>query len=328
MKRALLPSVLVCVAAAISLSAQSARIPPMSGAHTPPSLALIKGQIYTLKVPSALLTSGGVRAGWSTVSSVLLVEIRGSQSGIQIGGQSNWKSSGFPSMLQVKFEKVNVKKDFTDVEFRPVDRTDSDVNLRFQPGFDYRTAVGELMIPGPSSSVAARAYLDEAYGVLSEKFFAGPLASVPAEKKRLLVTYAHVTANGTSLTSETYKNNLYMVVDLGRDTSVYNDLRFSQSTLLAHVMNEKLLVILKAFAKPVEDAPQLHGLKLEYEIPHKSLLDEGSSAAIYVLEFYAPADLIRKFADADITNQQFVDGSIAIVNENRVQVSLAATSGQ
>jgi hypothetical protein len=38
---------------------------------------------------------------------------------------------------------------------------------------------------------------------------------------------------------------------------------------------------------------------------------------------YAPATLIQKFTDADITNQEFIDGCTVIVGGNRVKVDLS-----
>ena len=91
------------------------------------------------------------------------------------------------------------------------------------------------------------------------------------------------------------------------------------------MLNENLLKTLKAFAEPVKDVTSLYGLKLEFVIPHKSFLEESAAPATYAVQLYAPADLIGKFAAADITNQQFGDGCVVIVDDNRVQVSLTAT---
>lgn len=40
------------------------------------------------------------------------------------------------------------------------------------------------------------------------------------------------------------------------------------------------------------------------------------------LELYVLLGLARKFADADVTSQQLIDGSVVILNGNRVPVSL------
>ena len=82
--------------------------------------------------------------------------------------------------------------------------------------------------------------------------------------------FAHITANGTTMSSEVYRGEAYLGVDLGRDTSVYNELQLNQSARIARAMNDKLLTILKAFALPVQDVDAVYGLKLEFKIPHRS----------------------------------------------------------
>jgi hypothetical protein len=41
------------------------------------------------------------------------------------------------------------------------------------------------------------------------------------------------------------------------------------------------------------------------------------------LEIYAPYDLVEKFFNLDITNQKLVDGSIVLVDGNRIEVDLS-----
>jgi hypothetical protein len=171
----------------------------------------------------------------------------------------------------------------------------------------------------------ADAYRKEAYAALGSKFFTGPLAALPEDKKTALLTFAHVAAQGTKMGSTTYKDHLYLVVDLGEDDTVYNELRLNQAQRLNRVMNDKLLMILKAFALPVRDVADIYGLKLEFAIPHKSFGETYATPETDKLEVYAPADLIRKFAEADITSQQLLDGSVVIVNSNRVQVALSGS---
>jgi hypothetical protein len=66
---------------------------------------------------------------------------------------------------------------------------------------------------------------------------------------------------------------------------------------------------------------------LEFDIPHKSLVDASANPAILKLQVYAPSEQIRKFAEADITNQQFIDNCVVIADGNRIQVPLAGGGG-
>ena len=284
---------------------------------------LAKGRMVTLKVPSSVLSVDGASfAGALILAASPTVTADGTSTfpGLE------WKTAGFPSMWEMKIEKIDRKKEHTQIELRSAMRY---VKLRFSSSLDtvqLARGFSSLVIPGDANSAAASAYRDEAYRVLAAAIFVDKLAAVPVEAQAALVRVAHEAA-GAGIRSQVYKDNLYLVVDLGRDTSVYNDLRFTQASVLAHVLNESLLKTLKGFAEPVKNVSQLHGIKVEFGIPHKSFLEEYARPATYAMELYAPADLIRKFADADITTQQFVDGCVLIVDENRVEVSLTASGG-
>jgi hypothetical protein len=227
-----------------------------------------------------------------------------------------WQAAGFPTDLLFKVDEISRKPDYTEVKLTAKMYA---VRLRFDPSVkDVNAAFDAVTAPSAAS------YLPEAYAALARKIFVGPLANLPSAQQQELLRYAHVIANGTAIASTIYKEKPYLVVDLGMDTTEYNDLKFSQATLVAHVMNERLLKLLKAFAGPVKDASDIYGVKLELSIPHRSFLSE-SLPNFYKLELYAPSALVRQFADADITNQLFLDGCVVIVNDNRIQVSL--TSG-
>ncbi len=119
---------------------------------------------------------------------------------------------------------------------------------------------------------------------------------------------------------------MYLVVDLARDEVVYNDAKLSAGQRLATALNDRLLTLLKSFARHVERVPEVEGLKLELTIYHRNFVTDVRTPGPTEedrLELYAPADLIRKFAAQDITSQELVDGCIVIVNGNRVKVDLS-----
>ena len=91
----------------------------------------------------------------------------------------------------------------------------------------------------------------------------------------------------------------------------------------AKIINERLLTILKAFVSPVRETPFICGLKIELRIPHKSFTDQVATPDYDELELFVPNSVIRDFADLEITSQELVDGSVVIVNSNRVAVPLA-----
>lgn len=286
---------------------------------------LTKGQTVTVKVPASVFKVDGSSFGGATIFAASpQLQTDGT---VVFPGIDEWQTAGFPSLWEMKVEKVERKKEYAQIELRsPLVY----LKLRFPPqteSLQLARGFSSLVAPGPKTSSAASDYRDAAYRLLAKQIFVDKLAAIPADAQAKLVRFAHETASATAIRSQTYKDNFYLVADLGRDTSVYNDLRFNQASVLAHVLNEKLLKTLKAFADPVKDLSLLYGLKIEFEIPHKSFLEEYAIPSTYKVQVFGPADLIRKFADADITNQQFIDGCVVIVDDNRVQVSLSASGG-
>jgi len=284
--------------------------PRLATAQAPvphPAMALLnKGTVVTVKVPLRVLKVDGYffRGG----SPIFAGNVASTGYGVTVEGQSEWKMAGFPSMFEMKVEKITRKKDYTELELRNLAAV---IKFRFVPSVqDIAGTFQHLVVPGSPTSSEARAYLKQAYSELSTKVFTGPLAQLPEEKKHALLALAHDTASARDIRTEIYKNQPYVVFDLGEDTAVYNDLKFNQSSMVAYVLNEKLFTMIKGLANPLAGTPEAFGVKLEFHIPHKSFLEKDTvPPSRYELQVYAPTEQIKKFKDADITNQQFIDAA-------------------
>ncbi len=67
------------------------------------------------------------------------------------------------------------------------------------------------------------------------------------------------------------------------------------------------------------------GVKIGEKILYRDFVSE-TAVKTDNLQLYAPLQAIKQFSAADITNQQFVDQCIVVVNDNRVQVLLSSGS--
>jgi len=277
----------------------------------------VKGAIFYLKVPIEVFEAK--QSIWSGLW--LNATVQSSENGVSINNVTDWRLSGFPPMTELKVKKVNVvgKYGLAEIELSAGDRLS--VKFAFEMG------KGDQLFPEVlATKDEVDTYRTETYKLLAAKFFEGtPLAGISEEKKIMLCHFANVTANGKKVSTTLYKEKLYLLVDIGRDTSVYNEIRMNQIQRVAHVFNERLLTVLKGFTIPTGDDLNLFGLKLEFQIPHKNFMHEADEATYDKLEIYAPVDLIQKFAQAYITSQQFIDGCVVIVDGNRISVPLATT---
>jgi hypothetical protein len=276
----------------------------------------IKGAVVYLKIPYKCFQEKVSFWGANSFKAI----IRTSENGVTVNNIADWRLSAFPPLTEYKVKKAKVdgQTGATEVEL------ESDVLANIKLSFG-RGKAEELFPMVVATKDEIDAYRKETYKLLAAKFFEGtPLSNLSEEKKYKLCLFANVEANGTTMGSTTYKGNLYLLVDIGSDTSVYNEIKLNQVQRVAHILNERLLTVLKAFTIPIKDELGIYGLKLEFLIPHRNFLHEGSEPTSDKLEIYAPIDLILQFSEADITSQQFIDGCVVIVEGNRISVPLAS----
>ena len=79
--------------------------------------------------------------------------------------------------------------------------------------------------------------------------------------------------------------------------------------------------------KTIDNVASAHGVKLVIRIPFRSFLEPSSTNEIDEFIVYAPYELIRQFAQADITSQALIDVfPLVICNDNRMEVALTESS--
>lgn len=287
------------------------------------TLKVPKGQVLIVKIPRKLWMQE--KLGASSGQPIYTLEI---DSAFMTG--KKWEEGDIPSLQEFSLEKTEVcgrmRYDCKVKGFRQVELRSANVwlKLRFGPDVsDVDSAFGEVVSLGTVAEFENSDYFKtKVFAVQVPRVFAGPLAPLPDEIKLRL--FQESLNNGAeALSSETYKGKTYLVVRMGEGSDVYNSLRLNQSARTAKLVNEKLLKLLKTFGTALPGSGDLFGMKLEEEIPFKDFTSSDSVQHDH-LQIYAPSDSIRKFSDADITSQQFIDGCAVLVNDNRIQVNLTS----
>ena len=284
--------------------------------------ALQPGNAVTLLVPERFLPAG--RPGLFDLRQlpVHVVNISESDGAIALEGRTDWRAEGFPSLWALTFSKISRSGDATEVELKGDDLV---VKLRFEPSVrDVDAAFRALVAYGPPSGPEATAYLDETYRLMVTRFFTGPLAGLPVDAQLALVREAHTTRSRVTFRHATSRDRRYLVIDLDRLESVLYGLQPNQLARVANAMNDQLMVDVKRFWRPVAAWPGIDGLEITAVLPNRmSTSADAPTAGEDSIEWWAPGDLITRFATDAITSQVLVDGSVIIVNGNRVQVELA-----
>jgi hypothetical protein len=276
-----------------------------------------KGKFVVLKIPGKLIGFEKVSYWSGDISYGAIIE-QSEKSGIMVGGLTEWRTAGWSLMRQLTLEKISREKNYTLVELRdPL----FNVKLRFDNTVkDLNTAFREIAFIGLLSEFEASEYYQkEVVGKVLPKVFTDNLASIPASRKlNLLKELKYIDS---AIKAEKYKGDTYLSVDVGGDTEVYNTIRVDQSHRIAHSLNQRVLLYFKRIARIIKFHPEIDGIKISILIPYKNFVTETYSQPSYDrVEIYSPMDVIQQFADDELTNQEFVEESILLVNGNRMQI--------
>jgi hypothetical protein len=289
------------------------------GQQTPQNaqLDVPKGQFVVLKIPSRLVGFEKISSWSGNVSYGAIVE-RAEKGGTIVGGLSDWRAAGWPLMRQLTFEKVSREKNYTLVELHdPL----YNVKIRFDNSVtDLNSSFREIAFLGLLSEFEASEYYQkEVIGKVLPRVFDGGLASISTERKlNLLKELKYIDS---AIRSERYKGSSYLSIDVSGDTEVYNTIRVDQPHRIGHSLNQRVLSYFKRIARIVKFHSEIEGIKIAILIPYKNFITEAYSQPSYdSVEIYAPMDVIQQFTDDEITNQEFVEESILLVNGNRMRI--------
>lgn len=233
-----------------------------------------------------------------------------------------WRASGFPYCGDFMLTKVTKFKPIGRLRYTIVELRNSAIylKLRFPPGTDLSADFEKVVVPSDWPSYRGSTdFRDNVLAPQGAGVFTGALAGLPEPIK--LSLFGMVCSGQGTLGTVRFKARTYLAVTLGDDGIVYNTLQLNQSARVAKVINDRLLDDIKAF-QGVASLVGIDGVEFAVRIYFRNFVNE-SVATSDTLELYVPLSLAKKFADEDITSQQMVDGSVVILDGNRVQVSLA-----
>jgi len=237
-------------------------------------------------------------------------------------GQPGWRASGFPYCGDFTLAKITEYKPLYKLRYTIVELRNPTVylKLRFPPGADLRSDFEKVVVSSDWQSFQRdRDFHDNILALQGQGIFTGALAALPEPIK--LSLFGMVCSGQGTLGTAAFKDQTYVEVTPGDDGTAYNTLQLNQSARVAKVINDRLLDDVKAF-RGVASLAGINGVEFAVQIYFRNFVSERTATADK-LELYGPLGLANKFADQDITSQQLVDGSVAILNGNRVQVSLS-----
>ena len=231
--------------------------------------------------------------------------------------RANWRTAGFPSTLHFMVEQINQVR-------RPGGVRATEMVLRSG------MIAGRIFIPEGQEAafqqvIAPLASADSAWSVgyraLGDLFFTGPLASFSETERSLILTWAHLTAGGSRIGSETYRGANYFTVEIPSDGSMWNDLVILQNQRIGKILSDRF-PMMKAFARLSIPHEGIGGVKLSTTSCHGHAPNYTDKRCDPV-EIYFPLAVLLRFADDEITSQQLVNESVVRVSGDRIEVDLS-----
>lgn len=280
-----------------------------------------KGSTVVLKIPKKMFGFDKINAWRGTVSYAARVSLAPDGAAV-VNADPAWQTSGMPYMSELRLEKISRQKDGTEVELR---RENVNFKLRFDGSVtDINSAFRQVAYAGDIRSFEATDYYQK--NVLDRvlpSMFPGVLSKIPRDTQADLLRAAGYDEHGFG--GEEFKGKFYFVVK-AEGEEVYNSIQLNQTARVARIVEKYVIDKAKSYVGIGEAVPEVYGIKVVMQVPYRDFVEERDLEPHYdQAEFYIPVDLVKKFKDAEITNQDLLDGSVVLVNGNRVKVNLATS---
>ncbi len=237
-----------------------------------------------------------------------------------INGKQAWQDAGWSIMQEFTLQKVTRTKNNTyDVELRS---GNDNLKILFTDTVkDINAAFADLVFVGNLSSFKQTEYYQKnVVDRLLPKVFSGKLAIIPKNKQ--LEFIQNVNYNLQAIRGEDYKGKFYFVVSAGNDDVVYNSIQLNQAERTARTVEKMINAGLKE-AVNLKEFDGIEGIKIELKVLYRDFLRETEfQNHADDIQAYFTLELLSAYKDAEITNQDLIDKSIILVNNNRVRVSL------
>lgn len=236
--------------------------------------------------------------------------------------REDWRRVRLPRLEQFVVTKVKTVKvtdtTQTRVEFAEITlNAGDDADYRLYYPVEQSSVLDTLLVPARSADIS-RQYT---YELISRDYFVGPLGGFPEDTRVTLLKILNKSDRGLLIDHESYKDVSYLRIYLRSDGAVWNTLRVGSSERVARLINDNLQ-ILKTLMAVTLPAGAVGGIAFTQPSRYGTA-PYYSDEATDVVVAYFPLGLLSRFASADITSQELVDGSVVLVNGNRVKVDLS-----
>ena len=119
---------------------------------------------------------------------------------------------------------------------------------------------------------------------------------------------------------ENFKGKNYIALDFEHHAK-FNELKLNNYGIGVLVFDEVVRKLLEPIASASSNLP-LDGYKLTIRTQKSNFIDKASPSEYLAYDFYLPRDLVRQYKQSDISGQKLVNGSIVLLDGERIDLDL------
>lgn len=228
-----------------------------------------------------------------------------------------------PSIVAYKIDNIERKKEFTEVKLSKLNDRVVDLRLRFGNSItDVGNALQALFFVGNLEEFGKSEYFINQ--VMPKMLIGTKSENLSQEEKLLLMKGIGYDVNSLKV----FKQKLYLRAEF-KDTIEFNSNLVNEVERAARTIR-KYFPEMKKMAKVAASFKEFEGVEIETTLRYRNfsakLFDRNSTPDFDSFEFYVPIEILRSFAEAEITDQELVDKSFVILNGSRIRLNLSQFS--
>lgn len=253
-------------------------------------------------------------------------------SAVVVSQDRDWANRGLPELIEYTIREINVKKgkasevyivstiDLPAVGTKYEDyKFPKQIKLTITPDLDHQEALAAILFKGSSSEFLKSDYVASALDRFLPSKFKGPLSSIPVLTQKKLMIWGEL--NPDLFNAEVFKETTYLSLNTSQSVA-YNTIQVNQSERGARQVEhsiKKLKELFEIVGRPEGVAGLLAtATVVSYDFVRKN------DRNVEKFQMYVPFELLSRFSNLDITNQELVDGSVVLVDGSRIKVNLSA----
>jgi hypothetical protein len=273
-----------------------------------------KGDLVTPKFSKTAITFDKVKI-WSATNQYSAVVSKTPNGNYQINGSDKWQGF-FPYLAEFHIKEFEISKKKPSRVLLLGTRILIEITIPLE--LNISDVLNTILFKGSVEELTKSPYFQELEKKHFPVLFLDKLAAIPFEAQRKLmrdVNYSILAYN-----KKDFKEKTYFSAEMENDV-VYNTLKLNQAARAAR-QTEDAIKKAKSIFQITGKLQGVEGIKIATDIYSKDFLNKFASNTTERYEMYVSFDLLQKFIDAEITNQELVDGSIILVEGSRVKINL------